>query len=52
MTKQFTAIYQKRGNYYIGWVEEVPGTNTQGKTLKELKENLREALALILNATR
>ena len=52
MTKQFTAIYQKRDGYYIGWVEEVPGANTQGATLNEVKENLKEALSLTLDANR
>ena len=48
MVKQFTAIYKKSGKWYSGWVEEIPGVNTQGKTLKETKENLKEALLLIL----
>ena len=45
---QFTAIYQKQGKWYLGWVEEIPGVNTQGKTLAETKLNLKEALGLIL----
>jgi predicted RNase H-like HicB family nuclease len=48
MVKQFTAIYKKSGKWYLGWVEEIPGVNTQGKTLKEVKENLKEAVLLIL----
>ena len=48
MSRQFTAIYKKRGKWYLGWVEEIPGVNTQGRTLKEAKENLKEALLLIL----
>jgi len=52
MVKQFTAIYKKRGKWYLGWVEEIPGVNTQGKTLKEVKENLKEALLLILETNR
>jgi len=48
MTRHFTAVYTKSGGWYLGWVEEIPGVNTQGKTRKEVKENLREALALIL----
>ncbi len=36
----------------MGWVEEVPGVNTQGKTLKETKENLKEALLLVLDTNR
>ena len=45
---QFTAIYKKSGKWYLGWVEEIPGVNTQGKTLKEVKKNLKEALILVL----
>ena len=52
MTQQFTANYKKTGKWYVGWVEEVPGVNTQGKTLKEAKRNLKEALALVLETNR
>ena len=52
MARQFTAIYKKHGKWYLGWVEEIPGVNAQGKTLKEVKENLKEALLLILEANR
>jgi predicted RNase H-like HicB family nuclease len=52
MTKQFTAIYKKSGKWYLGWIEEIPGVNTQGETLKEVKENLKEALFLILETNR
>ena len=48
MSYTFTAVYQKQGNWYLGWIEEIPGVNTQGKTLKEAKENLKEALELVL----
>jgi predicted RNase H-like HicB family nuclease len=52
MKKQFTAIYKKSGKWYLGWIEEIPGVNTQGKTLNETKENLKEALFLILETNR
>jgi len=52
MSRQFTAIYKKRGKWYLGWIEEIPGVNTQGRTLKETKENLKEALLLILETNR
>jgi predicted RNase H-like HicB family nuclease len=52
MARQFTAIYKKSGKWYLGWIEEIPGVNTQGKTLKETKENLKEALLLILETNR
>ncbi len=50
MLGQFTAVYEKRGRWYIGYVEEIPGVNTQGRTLAEAKRNLKEALTLIRNA--
>ena len=50
MTNTFTAIYEKRGDVYIGYVEELPGANTQGETLEEVKANLKEAVELILKA--
>ena len=36
----------------MGWVEEVPGVNTQGRTIKEVKENLKDALFLVLETNR
>jgi len=50
--RQFTAVFRKAGKDYLGWIEEIPGVNTQGRTLKEAKENLREALVLILEVNR
>jgi len=52
MIREFTAIYKKTGKWYVGWVEEIPGANTQGKTLKEVKENLKEAVLLILETNK
>jgi predicted RNase H-like HicB family nuclease len=52
MEREFTAIFEKRGRWYTAWVEEIPGVNTQGRTLKEARENLREALELILETNR
>jgi len=50
MKQQFTAIYKKQGKWYLGWIEEIPGVNTQGESLKEAKENLKEALSLVWDA--
>lgn len=50
--KKFSAVYKKTAQWYVGWVEEVPGVNTQGKTLKEAKENLKDALVLMLETNR
>ena len=52
MVKKFTAVYKKCGKWYTGWIAEIPGANTQGKTLEETKENLKEALALILETNK
>ena len=49
---QLTAIFQKIPEGYIGFVEELPGANTQGETLEETRENLLEAIALVLEANR
>jgi predicted RNase H-like HicB family nuclease len=53
MTRAFTAVYQAvpEGGF-IAFVEEIPGANTQGETLAEARENLREAVELILEANR
>ncbi len=52
MVGQFTAVYLRRGKWYIGYVEEIPGVNTQGRTLAETKRNLKDALAMVLEANR
>lgn len=52
MEREFTAVLEKRGRWYIGYIEEIPGVNTQGKTLVETRRNLREALHLVLEANR
>lgn len=49
MVGQFTAVYMKRGKWYVGYVEEIPGVNTQGRTLAAAKRNLKEALELVLD---
>jgi predicted RNase H-like HicB family nuclease len=41
---QYTAVIRRDGKWWIGWVEEVPGVNSQGETREELLANLREAL--------
>lgn len=51
-TFPFTAIYVKDGDAYIAWVAELPGANTQGSTLDEARENLHEAVILMLEANR
>lgn len=50
MNTQYTAVVKKEGNWWVGWVEEVPGVNCQEATrealLESLSVTLREALSL------
>lgn len=52
MELHLTAIFRAVPEGYIGFVEELPGANTQGATLEEARANLREAVALVLEANR
>jgi predicted RNase H-like HicB family nuclease len=49
---EFTAVFKKVPQGYIGWLEDLPGANTQGGTLEEARENLREAIRMVLEANR
>ena len=49
---QLTAVFIQVPEGYIGFVEELPGANTQGDTLDEARDNLREAVAMVLEANR
>jgi len=49
---ELTAVFRKVPEGYIGFVEELPGANTQGATLEETRRNLREAIGLVLQANR
>ena len=44
MSANYTAVVQRHGEWWIGWVEAVPGVNSQGHTREELLDNLRDAL--------
>jgi predicted RNase H-like HicB family nuclease len=52
MDLTLNAVYLKVPEGYIGFVEELPGANTQGETLEEARENLKEAAELIIEANR
>jgi predicted RNase H-like HicB family nuclease len=52
MDLQFTAVFRQVPEGYIGFVEELPGANTQGATLEEARANLQEAVAMVLDAYR
>ena len=49
---KFTAVFQKVPEGYVAFIEELPGANTQGRTLDEARENLDEAVRLVLDANR
>lgn len=49
---KLSAIFQKVDEGYIAFVEELPGANTQGATLDEARDNLTEAVELVLEANR
>ena len=49
---ELTAVFRKVPEGYIGFIEELPGANTQGRTLEEARANLREAAQLVLEANR
>jgi predicted RNase H-like HicB family nuclease len=48
----FTAIFLEVPEGYVGFVEELPGANTQGATLDEARRNLKESLRLVLEANK
>jgi predicted RNase H-like HicB family nuclease len=49
---ELTAVYMQVPEGYVAFVEELPGANTQGDTLEEARENLREAVQMVLEANR
>jgi predicted RNase H-like HicB family nuclease len=48
MAKTYSATFIKRDHWWVGWSDDVPGALTQGKTLAEVKANLRDAIRLML----
>jgi predicted RNase H-like HicB family nuclease len=52
MEPAYTAAIKKSDDWWIGWVEELPGVNSQGRTRQELMDNLRDALAEALEMNR
>jgi predicted RNase H-like HicB family nuclease len=49
---KLTAAFKKADDWWAAWVEEIPGVNTQGKTIEEARENLKDALRMVLEANR
>ncbi len=52
MKSEYTAVIKKVEDWWIGWIEEIPGVNCQEKSREELVESLREALKEILEFNR
>ena len=52
MNEKLTAVFEKSPYGYIGYVQELPGANTQGRTLDETRKNLVEAIRLVIEANR
>ena len=49
---KLTAVFERVPEGYIAWVEELPGANSMGATLEEARENLPEAVQMVLDANR
>ena len=52
MARRLTAVYEKHGDWYAAYLEEIPGVNTQGRTKEEARANLEDALHEFLEANR
>ena len=52
MGNTYTAVTKRDGDWWIGWIEEIPGVNCQERTREELLESLRATLAEALDLNR
>lgn len=50
--RTFTAVFEQDEDWWVAWCEEVPGAVTQGETIDEARENLKEAIQLVLDVRR
>ncbi len=50
--ERFTAVFERDGDWWIGYAAELPGANTQGRTLEEAREKLKDAVKLLIEANR
>ena len=50
--EKFAAVFEQDGEWWIGYLEELPGANTQGRSLEEARENLKDAVRLLITANR
>lgn len=52
MRNEFTAIFERDGDWFVAYCPEIPGANGQGKTREEALKSLQEAVSLILEDRR
>ena len=52
MRNEFTAVFERDGDWFVAWSPEIPGANGQGRTIEECRQNLSEAIRLILDDRR
>jgi len=52
MRNEFTAVFERDGDWYIAYSPEIPGANGQGRTKEEARQSLADAIALILEDRR
>ena len=50
--ERFTAVFEQQGDWWVGYVEELPGANIQGRTLDDAREDLKEAVRLVIETNR
>ncbi|MBI4688980.1 MAG: type II toxin-antitoxin system HicB family antitoxin [Nitrospirae bacterium] len=50
MRRDFTLVIVKEGEWYAGFIKEVPGAITQGKSIEEVQDNIKEALEMVLES--
>jgi predicted RNase H-like HicB family nuclease len=52
MQNEFTAVIERDGEWFVAWCPEIPEANGQGKTIEDCRENLSQAIALVLEDRR
>jgi predicted RNase H-like HicB family nuclease len=52
MRNEFTAVIERDGDWFVAWSPEIPGANGQGRTVEECRQNLSDAIRLILDDRR
>lgn len=50
--EKFSAVFEQVNGWWVGYVEELPGASAQGRTLDEVRENLKEAVQAIIETNR